>query len=262
LEEIWKFSSHIYSFFLFAVFLQLAKKYIDSDKGTFTNKLLLALTGSLILLVRPINLPFLLTLFLLDINSFTSLKERVSRLMTDYTLWGLSVIGLLLLFLPQSLYWNYTYGSPLIYSYEDESFTNLSSPMLLHVWFSTKNGLFAYSPILLVSVIGMITMLFRKLPNGTLAVFLFIVTSYIYSSWWSWHLGCSYGYRGFVEYMAILTVPFCFVLEHAISKKKAMAIATLIVLVAFGIINILMIYHYPGCWKWEDWNFNKLIDLI
>ena len=58
---------------------------------------------------------------------------------------GLVLLGSVLMLLPQLLYWNYLNGSWVTYSYGNEGF-NWLNPKLLNTWFSPNNGLFLYTP--------------------------------------------------------------------------------------------------------------------
>ncbi|MEM1000761.1 MAG: hypothetical protein AAGN35_27145, partial [Bacteroidota bacterium] len=146
--------SHVYSFFLFAAFLYLLPNFLAQGKWT-TTLLLGAVTG-LVLLIRPTNLVLLLMFVGFEVYTWAELKARLQLLLRRWpALLGIGATTALFI-LPQLLYWKYAFGSWLTYSYGDEGFIYWNHPKLLQVWFSHQNGLFLYTPIMLLAVVGIV----------------------------------------------------------------------------------------------------------
>jgi hypothetical protein len=51
----------------------------------------------------------------------------------------------LLVFIPQLIYWKYSTGHFLSYTYKDEGFSNALSPKIFEALLAPNNGLFPYS---------------------------------------------------------------------------------------------------------------------
>jgi hypothetical protein len=129
------------------------------------------------------------------------------------------------------------------------------------VWFSFNNGLFTYSPLLLLAVIGIVLMIKNKKREGYFYGGLFLLISYIFASWWCWWYGCSFGSRSFIEYYAILIVPFCYFLE--LSMKKKLSRTLVLVVISFCCyLNMDMEYYYDGCFYGETWDFASYLKLL
>jgi hypothetical protein len=167
-------------------------------------------------------------------------------------LW-IAIITAVIVFLPQMMYWKMISGKWIFYSYGEEGFIHWENPQLLKVWFSTNNGFFVYAPIMILSVIGMITMIRKKISNGALIFSIFILASYAFASWWNWWFGCSYGSRSFIEFYALLNIPLAWFLESLKTKNSKWAAAVFIL--ACIAINMNIIYYYDGCFWGGDWDW-------
>lgn len=250
--------SHIYSFFLFASFLVLSR-YVFNAPYKYYHHILFGLVIGLIIAVRPLNIIFLPVFFFVRQESLHDVINKM--LATPLIYYGLTVLTAFVALVPQFLYWKYISGSFIYYGYANETFSNLWSPKLILFWFSTKNGLFFYTPLFLLILLGLF---FMSKEHKALRVFLglyFIGISYIFASWWCWHYGCGYGSRPFVEYYALFALPLGFFLQK-ISKNIVSKSIGIAVVLMFIVLNLLFIYHYDGCWYGSDWDFEEYIKVL
>lgn len=254
--------SHVYSFFLFSLYLLGIQRLFSGTASSRKWILITAITAMMIVLVRPVNAVFLPVALLLDVSSR---KEIIARI-TFFLKWKNLVIlfaAAVLIFLPQALYWHYAYGSYLTYTYQGEGFTNLFSPRITEYLFSTNNGLLIYSPILLFVISGLVLMLVRHQKNGWMTLTVFIVTVYLFSSWWNWYYGCGYGNRSFTEYLSLMALPLGFQLNtirtHSLPIARWICIIVMAVLI---LINLKMIYSWDGCWYGTTWDWERFIPLL
>lgn len=93
------------------------------------------------------------------------------------------------------------FGRLTFHTYPGEEF-HWNEPHLLAVLFGEDQGLLTSYPVLGLSVV--ITLLAGRTRRAALG-FLLVLAGYtvLYGHWWTWHLGCGFGHRGFVE-----AVPF------------------------------------------------------
>jgi len=150
-----------------------------------------------------------------------------------WSLWGIyraGMLGKLLRVLPiatlglfplllQAWIWHTMDGSWFHYSYTDESFVWLH-PALLQTLFSIPNkGLFIWTPLIVLSAIGLIWHLSR--PNvahkGLLTAWLISAALlwYINSAWWFWGFGWSFGARAFLALIGLFVVGLALMFEWA-----------------------------------------------
>jgi hypothetical protein len=176
--------SHVYSFSLFCLFLYIIEITNHLAKFNFWMSFVFGLLIGLILLIRPTNILFLSTFIFLDNKNWLGLRQRLQKLFSYKFLIPI-VFGISIVALPQLLYWNYTSDSIVSYSYGNEEF-NWVEPKMVNVWFSPNNGLFLYTPFYLLIIAIILIMIKYKQNNGVYLLSLFLVISYVFSSWWSW----------------------------------------------------------------------------
>ncbi len=252
--------SHVYSFFLFSVFLYLLRRTSYLRNFGYGKVILFGLVSSLIVLVRPTNVIFLSAFFFLDATSIKELSIRLKSIFHFRTLIIL-LITALIIWLPQFIYWNYLSGQYIIYPYDEEGF-NWMTPKFLYTWFAPLNGLFLYTPLYVLLIIGMVKMWLNRVGNGMFLTCLFVVISYVFASWWDWSFGCSLGARSFVEYLAVFSLSLCYLIDISMSKKQSriFLFAVLFLLIGF---NLKLIYSYDMCFFGDGiWDWNHYLSLI
>ncbi len=248
--------SHTYSFFLFSAFIFILKKYLDGGKKSAGLFVLLSLTLSLAILIRPTNIMIVLWIAFLDLKSAKELWQRVLFFLNPKRSLVFIVIQFLVL-VPQFMYWKYLSGHYVYYSYPGEEFF-WAHPMLLQTWFSPFNGLFLYHPVFLVFIAGMLYMIFKKKPNGIMSLLFFLLISYVFSCWHCWFYGGSFGFRPMSEFTVFMALPLGFLLAEITRWKnlfvKSSAVITLLMFIYF---NLMQFYHYQifyaGMWSWDDY---------
>jgi hypothetical protein len=251
--------SHIYSFFLFSIIIYLTPTI--TSKVNFKTYLLFYVCVVLAILTRPTNI---LILFFPLLYAVNSKKDFINRLKLFFENKFTIIIALLLssiVLLPQLKYWHHNTGNFINYSYGDEGFSNLKSPKLLEVWFSTNNGLFTYSPLIFLSIIGIVLLIKNKNWSGYFYGALFLLISYVFASWWCWWFGCSFGGRSFIEYYTVLIIPFCYLLQQ--TKNNKLAYYAIILAICFCCyLNLDMEYYYDGCFYGGTWDFSTYLKLL
>jgi hypothetical protein len=246
--------SHVYSFFLFALFLFSMKRFLD-DHGHLFYFLMMSVAFAFAILIRPTNGVIILLPFLWDVTVKKGFVERLKLLLSQKRIFFFVII-LFLVFLPQLIYWKYSRGSFFSYSYGDEGFTNWKTPRIAEVWFSTLNGLFLYSPLVLVMVAGMIMMIVKKIRNGILVMVIFLLVSYICASWYNWYFGCSFGQRPYVEYYALFSIPLGYLILVSLRMRNLIVKSIILLLIVFfSYYNVRMILNFEKCFFGSTWDW-------
>lgn len=247
--------AHVYLFCLLAVLIYYWKKSSYLALSSFWSKLGIGFIVGLILIIRPTSILFLVIVFLWDIKSITAFKQRVQQIFQLSYLIPI-VVGTLIAILPQLIYWKFTFGQYIYFSYREEGFRWLS-PQPLSTWFSPNNGLFLYVPLFLLILISLRHMVVNKYANGWLIIFTFLLISYVFSAWWDWSFGCSFGARSFVEYLVLLSVPLAFFIQSYSSRSilfKVVIVLSTLLIVSY---NLKMTYSYDGCFYGDhDWDWD------
>lgn len=207
--------SHIYSYFLFNLFLYYLCWYEERDAeggNRLRHTCIFGFLAGLIFMCRNTNILFVLTYVLYGVRNWDTLKERMGTILKPVRAVPIVLTGFVTIF-PQLLYWHTATGHWFAYSYGGEPFYWLD-PQLSNFLFSVRKGLFFWSPILLLALVGMVAAykLQEKLYTGLVVFFVLIV--YVSSAWWSWYYGGSFGQRVAVDFLCLFAIFIGVVLQR------------------------------------------------
>jgi hypothetical protein len=103
--------------------------------------------------------------------------------------------------------WHQLFGQWIIFSYQGESFY-WQHPALGQTLFSSRHGLFFWSPVLLLSVFALLQQLRKPLIWSWMMGAMLLW--YANSAWNSWWFGDAFGARAFLELGSFFCVGFAF----------------------------------------------------
>lgn len=180
--------------------------------------LLIGFAAGLTSICRPNDILFLLIPLLFGLTSLAAITQRFSFLQQNFLKILASIAAFSLAVLPQMVYWKYTSGHWVYYSYGNESF-DFGHPHLYRGLFGFQNGFFPYAPVMLLAVAGMLPLLFKKSPFKILIPFFFTVHAYIIYSWWCWNYVNGLGSRPMVEVYPLLAIPMATTLNCMLKAR-------------------------------------------
>lgn len=246
--------SHVYSYFLIALFAWCGLRIIDGPRKVHV--VLFLFSGALLVLVRQVNvLVFLFPLWMACISP-GGMKHAAMNLMGHRS--GL-LLGAALGLIPwvlQLVYWHYLTGHWYVdpYSFAGETFQwdKMVPGMVL---FSPRNGWFVYSPLFLVAMGTLLLHAWRGTHTARPVLLIVILTVLVYSAWWCWWLGGGYGYRGLVDLYALLAIPLAWFFRWVLRHGWAVRVSTALLLWALIRLNFGMmeyrdfdVYCVNGAW--------------
>lgn len=241
--------SHVYSLFAISSFLFFFKKF--SSRGALRYFVLTGVSLGLVLLLRPVNVLVLLFLpFVL--GSWERTKELAFFLAKK---WQWTLLGSLLVLAVlsiQCMVWYAQTGHLLLYSYQGEGF-DLLRPHFQEVLFGYRKGLFIYTPVLLFALISMVVLGVARewylMLSWSMA---FVLLTYVFSSWWSWYYGDSYGLRAYVEFLPLFFLPIAILLRSLRPGLKVITMAAMALSLPLNIIQNYQYKHYILHWSNMD----------
>ena len=157
-------------------------------------------------------------------------------------------------------------GNFLVYSYQNQGFDFLS-PHFIDILFSYRKGLFLYTPLLFISLIGSYFLWNESRFQFYSWFSFFIFITYIFSSWYMWYYGGSFSSRVYVEYLPL----FMILLAKAITgiKKtinKKLFIGVIVLLIIVCQIQIYQYRYFQIHWskmtKEQYWDVFLRLDKI
>ena len=256
--SLWQPSmSHVYSFFWISGFLYFIKKYsINNNKSILYWA---ALFLGIVILIRPLNgiIIFIIPFLLESQANFNSVLKSVffkKRLMVSI------LIVITILFI-QSVFWYLQCGKFLVWSYANEGF-EFANPHWQEFLFSFRKGALVYTPILLLSTAGAITLIRKNRFQAVSGILFSLGLIYLLSSWWNWYYGPSFGQRPLVEFYAFSGILIAYLLSFLKSKLIKISIGILVISLIF--MNLIQTYQFQkgiiSSWdmNWEKYQYSFL----
>jgi len=220
--------SHAHSAFVVAVFFAYWLR--TRDDRSIPQWILLGLIAGLMLNVYYAN-AMLLVLpaaeALLALRDSIQQRRRPSAIPALLARYVIFSVTLLVCFLPTLLSKKIVYGSLFESGYVPISRWNWTSPNFLQVLFSANHGLFSWTPLLLLSAIG-IFLFWRKSPRVGGPVLCAVLAFYYFiASYPDWAGISSFGNRFFVSLTVFFVVGLAVLLQSLAEKFSSLRSATL-----------------------------------
>ena len=230
--------SHVFSFFAINGFLWVTIRAIEG--WNLKTASCMGIFLGLVCLIRPTNLLVVILIPFLAGNT-SDLRNFIRQTWAKKD--GLYLFLAMFIFIIsiQGILWYIQTGHFVVWSYQEEGF-NFGNPEIMNVLFSYRKGLFIYTPLLLLSFIGLIPLAYsNRLRFFSITVF-FVSGIYIIASWWNWYYGDGFGLRAFLDYYGIFAILLALALQMARSGI-ALAIMTLI-LAPIVALNMVQTWQY------------------
>jgi hypothetical protein len=232
--------SHVYSFFAINGALWYFCRIIQSPR--LKNIILAGLFLGITVLIRPTNgIIILLVPFLFNTSEEARITVSILRRRMIFLL--LFIFAFLIVVSVQLILWHIQTGHWFIWPYKDEGFL-FWHPQIINELFSYRKGLFIYTPLIFLSLLGCLRLLTASLTRFLSILLFVIISTYIISSWWNWYYGDSFGARAFIDYYGIYALLLAFLLNHKESKTGTILI--IILLFPFVALNLFQTWQYTN----------------
>lgn len=206
---------HSYLFLLFSVFFYHVVKWYHTKQ----NKHLyyFSFFAGFATLIRPTEILILIVPLLYGIYTIKQLKERFRFVWSLKWKLLLAIVAFTIPLIPQLIFWKIYAGQFLFFSYGGKEGFFFSDPQIVNVLFGWRKGWFVYTPLMLLAMIGLFSMLFKwRGMFVPISVYL-VLNIYIISCWWDWGFGGAFGMRALVQSYAFLAIPLAFLFKQLYS---------------------------------------------
>ncbi len=140
---------------------------------------------------------------------------------------------------PQLIAWQAIYGQALVMP-QGGSFMRWGEPAILSVLFSTRHGLFLWTPALLVAAAGLAWLWRRDRRVGTAVILTLGAAVYVNAAVSDWWAGEAFGARRFVSYGPLFTLGLAAVWTRLESARRLVALrAATLGLIAYNLLFLL-----------------------
>ncbi len=248
--------SHAYTFSLACILMHLTTKVFENLNIKIA--LLLGLILGLLFLVRPTNILFGLVCFLFNVFSWESFKKRLLWSLENTKLLVLTILVAISICSIQFIYWKWATGDWIFNSYIGERFY-FDRPRILNFLFSYRKGWLVYSPVFILSFLGIYKMYQNKNEWGLPIIITLIATVYLFSSWWCWWFGGGFGMRPMIDYYPLLVIPIGELLKQALPSLKNGVLSLILFCICFNLFQTLqrrsLVIHWDSMSKESYWAF-------
>lgn len=244
--------SHAYSFSLFGALMYLTAVW--HERPDARTSALIGLVSGLIVLVRHTNVLFLIMFALYGAGTRGGLTASISRLFNARReLLRIAAVGAVVV-APQLLIYYEATGHFVISSYVGMAF-NWTSPKLFGVLFGVQKGLFFWSPLLMLAVVGLV-ILWRSGNRSSAfvvpGVIFLAINTYLIASWWDWQFGASYGHRGFADALPVFALGLAALFERASRTVPARTSVAIVVTALVLLSAFQMLQYWYGIVPFSD----------
>jgi len=235
--------SHNYLFTLYSILLYVTHQYYI--KNSYKYLLFIILACALILIVRNSEIFCFLIPLLYGVNSWEKIWKNINRLIEKPIKLILAILpGLGVIFI-QLLYWKIVTGQWIYYSYQDNQgqVLEITKPYILEVFLSARKGLFIYTPLSILMIIGIFYL--KKVHTEWLFPILIfsIINLYLISSWTCWWYAESFGQRTIIPMYPIFALGFAAFLSYLIQRKITYKVIAFLVIIAIVILNLFQTWQ-------------------
>lgn len=208
------------------------------------NAIGLGLAIGLIGIVRPPDITLALIPMFWSYKKYGGIYEKV-KYFYYHQKWKVIVVFSITLFLLsiQFFFWKITTGHFIVNSYGDNSGEGFDwlQPYTLDVLFSFRKGWFIYTPIMILSVIGLFIWRKKNPTNGIVIILVFLLFLYIISSWTTWWYATSFSQRALIDIYPLLIIGLGFYIQFIIEEKKKLLIGIIILLIGLNLFQTYQI---------------------
>lgn len=241
--------SHVYSAGVIVAFFYYA--IIFSKDITLKWGLIIGVLLGFIVLLRPLNILVVLFLPLFHYKLFSFIRW-VKSLIAKPVILSLSFLSFLAVLSIQFIIYKIQIDQWYIYAYLNEGF-NFLKPHFFNFLFSIRKGFFVYTPLFLLSILGLVSWAKFNSFQVLWWILSVIILVYILSSWHMWWYGGTFGTRVLIEYYIIWIIPLAILFQKARRYSKFF----LVMITCFFVFNgVLQQYQYrKGIIHYENMNW-------
>jgi hypothetical protein len=235
--------SHAFAFFEVCAWLWLVEQWWRD--ATPPRSLLLGLAAALIVVTRHTNAIFLLIFPLFGVTGWHDLQMRRRAMWDRRREIAVAAAAGACGVLPQLALYKWITGLWVVNAYVTHAPIGFrfGSPNFAGVLFSTQKGLFFWSPLLLLAVIGVLVA--RGWTRGLRlpAIVALGIQTYLVASWSEWQFGASYGHRAFTDSLG-LAAPFLAAFFDCVAARPHLRRMVAVGAAAAVLLSIAQMFQY------------------
>jgi hypothetical protein len=253
--------SHAFSFALICALMELCDLWWTRPRAWHAPAL--GIVAALIVLTRHTNALFLLLIPLWALDSWPRLGDRVHELWRRRRAVLIVAAVTACLVAPQLAYYKWVTGRWIVnpYALHGVGFT-FTTPHLFGALVSTQRGLFFWSPVLLLSVAGMVVARgwARDMLRPSLVVL--VLNAWVIASWMEWQYGASFGHRAFIDSFGLMAVFLAAFFDWTKARPRLVPAVAIAVALAVALSVVQMLQYWNRIWPVRDITWDQYRSLF
>ncbi len=248
--------SHSYSAAFIAAFLYFFIQF--KLRGGWQLASLLGFLLGFIVLIRPSNL-FIVAFLPVFFDSWSNFVLFIKNKLCSALSLTVGVVVFFAMVSIQLVIYKIQLGQWFIYAYIGEGF-HIAEPHIIDFLFSIRKGFFVYTPLYLLSLLGILVWFLRNRFQAVWWCVSMLTHVYILSSWHMWWYGGTLGTRVMVEYYVLWMIPLAILLQHLRTKHFLLVAPFFLFFVLNG---VLQQYQYRlGILHWDSMQWQLYKDIF
>lgn len=200
-----------------------------------------------LILTRGSEIVALLIPFLWGIYDRNSLKEKWNLLLRHKRQIGIGIACFMIIPFLQMIYWKTVTGQFIFFSYQNTEGFDWDGRHIMKVLFSYKKSWFLYTPMIILSILGIFAIKRYARPHYLTFLIFFLVNFYFIASWAAWWQGGSFGMRYYVESYAVMCVPMGFFVRWLMQVRLWIKVIVSTITFFFLFLNLFQ------TWQFDNW---------
>ncbi|MFI5134446.1 MAG: hypothetical protein ACHQD9_01205 [Chitinophagales bacterium] len=227
---------HVYLFTLYCVIILLSIEWNQRPK--YFISILLGLSCGLATLTRPTEIVTALIPLLWGVYDRNSFAKKFQMLKTNAGMIISFASAAILIGSVQLIYWKIYAGQWLYFSYGEGQTFSWLHPHVCDVLFSYRKGWFTYTPVMILSVLGMLTLFFKQRFFFWFVIIFMIFYFYPVAAWDNWDYGGSFSMRAMIQSYPVLAFSIASLVEF-VSAKRILKVITVIFVLLCTWLNVV-----------------------
>ena len=234
-------SPHVYYFAFYAAILYYMVKWHESPKLGYAA--VIGFLLALMILGRPNELLFIIVPLFWVGGRFLSLQDKFNYFLRNKKHLIAIVVPLIIFGVIQPIYWKFVTGEVIHDSYRNEGF-RLLDPYLFNYLFSYKKGWLLYTPIMIFSLLGFISLIRDRPKQGAVLLIFSVLNIWVLSSWDCWWYADSFSQRSIVQSYPVFYLSLGFLVKEIHTRYSKLTAPFSFVIAGLIGFNLFQVFQF------------------
>ncbi|MFL5764799.1 MAG: hypothetical protein ACJ77K_12720 [Bacteroidia bacterium] len=253
---------HAILFSLYAILLLYTIRWHEQPR--LRSAAMIGICVGFLTLIRPTELICIVIPLLWSIHDRSSFFAKITLIRKNKLHLLMMVACVILVGLPQLIYWKVLTGSFLYNSYWNQVSFDITESHFMQVFFSFRKGWLVYSPLIAFALLGLLLLFRKEAEKVRTPIIVFIILNIFILChvpiWWN---AGSFGQRFMVQSYAVLAIPMGYMIGLLFQRRFLLTLSVSIISGALVFLNLFQTWQFvrwilPGDGMTKDFYFATL----